>query len=286
LRFSREILPIGGRDNDWLRLTGDDQRQSEFDGVVAMRRLFLAAMMFGAASGAEAADLPFLRGSFTDGLTTSRAYWQGYYVGGQISYGSADSKLPSGVNADMQATFLPPVGQTYNWLPLGQAHTLNGGYGVFAGYNSQWEDVVVGLEANYIHGGFRGYSSSTGNTYNPDLSIATTTYSNAVVKNSDFGSLRIRAGYIMGCFLPYAYLGAGFGSQTIERSVSAVPGPQLPPWTADSKTKLVYGYSAGLGVDVMLVGGLFARAEYEYQRVTSNIETNINTVRLGVGYKF
>jgi opacity protein-like surface antigen len=36
----------------------------------------------------------------------------------------------------------------------------------------------------------------------------------------------------------------------------------------------------------MLVGGLFARAEYEYQRVTSNIETNINTVRLGVGYKF
>jgi len=36
----------------------------------------------------------------------------------------------------------------------------------------------------------------------------------------------------------------------------------------------------------MLVGGLFARAEYEYQRVTSNIETNINTVRVGLGYKF
>jgi len=27
-------------------------------------------------------------------------------------------------------------------------------------------------------------------------------------------------------------------------------------------------------------------AEYEYRRVTSDIETNINTVRAGLGYKF
>ena len=58
------------------------------------------------------------------------------------------------------------------------------------------------------------------------------------------------------------------------------------PTTAASKTKLVYGYSAGAGVDVMLVGGLFVRAEYEYRRVTSDIESNINTVRAGLGYKF
>jgi len=36
----------------------------------------------------------------------------------------------------------------------------------------------------------------------------------------------------------------------------------------------------------MLVGGLFARAEYEYRRITSNIESNLNTVRVGLGYKF
>lgn len=251
-----------------------------------MRRLLLAAVLLGAASGAEAADLPFLRGSFTDGLSTTRVVWQGYYVGGQADWGSIDSWVPTGTNGDMQSTFLPPVGVAYNWQPLGRAHSLNGGYGAFAGYNSQWEDVVVGLEANYIHGGFRAVSSSTGNTYNPDLSVASTTYSNAVLKVSDFGSLRVRAGYIMGCFLPYAYLGAGLGSQTVERSVSAVPGPLLPAWTADAKTKLVYGYSAGLGVDIMLVGGLFTRVEYEYQRVTSNIESSINTVRLGLGYKF
>jgi outer membrane immunogenic protein len=252
-----------------------------------MRRLLLAAVVFGSASGAQAADMPeFLRGSFTDGLTTTRAVWQGYYVGGQTDWGSIDSWVPAGINSDMQSTFLPPVGVTYNWRPLGRAHHLNGGLGAFAGYNSQWEDVVVGLEGNYIHGGFRANSNSTGYTYNPDLSVASTTHSNATVRISDFGSLRVRAGYIWGCALPYGFLGAGLGSQTVERSVSAVPGPQLPGWITDTKTKLVYGYSAGFGVDIMVAGGVFTRLEYEYQRVTADIDSSINTVRLGVGYRF
>ncbi len=36
----------------------------------------------------------------------------------------------------------------------------------------------------------------------------------------------------------------------------------------------------------MLYGGLFARAEWEYVRFTGPIDTNINTVRGGLGYKF
>ena len=48
-----------------------------------MRRILLAAVLFGAASCAEAADLsdlPILRGAFTDGLTSRPANWQGAYV--------------------------------------------------------------------------------------------------------------------------------------------------------------------------------------------------------------
>jgi len=48
----------------------------------------------------------------------------------------------------------------------------------------------------------------------------------------------------------------------------------------------VYGYSLGFGVDIMLTGGLFARVEYEYLRVTSNFESNVNGVHVGLGYKF
>ena len=39
-------------------------------------------------------------------------------------------------------------------------------------------------------------------------------------------------------------------------------------------------------IDVNLVGGLFLRAEWEYVRFTAATDTNINTVRAGLGYKF
>ena len=256
-----------------------------------MRRFLLVAVMCGAASVAQAADmpdLPFLRGSFTDGLSSARVNWQGFYVGGQASYGSTTSKLSPTANSDLLATFREPPGIDYARPLLPTPHTDTAGYGGYFGYNSQWEDVVLGVEANYIHDGIRSVSNVMGIVYNGDGSINSLTHSNAVLKLSDFGSLRIRGGYVMGCFLPYAFAGTGFGSQTIDRTVSVCPDPLTPPLptTAASKTKLVYGYSAGVGVDVMLVGGLFMRAEYEYRRVTSDIETNINTVRAGLGYKF
>jgi hypothetical protein len=83
-----------------------------------MRRFLLAGVMCGAVTTAQAADmpdLPILRGSYTDGLTTSRANWQGYYIGAQGSYGSATSKVPGSLNSDMQATFVPPPNVNYDW---------------------------------------------------------------------------------------------------------------------------------------------------------------------------
>jgi opacity protein-like surface antigen len=251
-----------------------------------MRRLIWAAAMVGMVSAAQAADmpeLPVLRGSFTDGLSMAGPNWQGYYIGGQGDYGTITSRVAPNINADIQGTW----GAGYPWQNLGDAHSTRGGYGAFAGYNGQWDDVVLGVEANYIHGGFKSTSSSSGRTYVGNVLVATADTS-AVVGISDFGSLRARAGYAWGCFLPYAFIGGGVGSQTVDRYASATPVPVLPPapTTFASKTKLVYGYSAGVGFDVMLVGGLFARAEYEFQRVTSDIESNVNTVRAGIGYKF
>ena len=56
-----------------------------------MRRFLLVAVVFGLASGAQAADMPdFLRGSLSDGLTTSRVNWGGFYLGGQAGYGTSN----------------------------------------------------------------------------------------------------------------------------------------------------------------------------------------------------
>ena len=68
-------------------------------------------------------------------------------------------------------------------------------------------------------------------------------------------------------------------------------GPTPPVCASLSATNalhnhLIYGYTAGLGVDVSLIGGLFLRAEWEYVRFTTTVDTRINTVRAGLGYKF
>lgn len=255
-----------------------------------MRRFLLAAAMFGAVCGAQAADmpdLPVLRGAFTDGLTTAKVNWQGVYIGGQAAYGSITSKPASTINSDLEGNFIAPPGFQYTRPPLGTAHGVHGGYGGFVGYNSQWDDVVLGIEGNYLHGGWRALTSATGVTYTTDfLHAAATMNSSALISLTDFGSARLRAGYVIGCFLPYVYGGLGLGSETVDRNVSASPPSVVVPLSGNTKNTLVYGYSLGAGVDVMLMAGFFLRAEYEYLRVTSTIESNVNSGRLGIGYKF
>jgi len=134
-----------------------------------MRRFLLAATVFGAVSGARAADLsdlPILRGAFTEGLTTSKVNWQGFYIGGQAGYGSADENF-NGSTANMaqallSTTLIDASMQVSQWnLGLGKNSARSSAYGAFTGYNWQWEDVVLGLEASYLLGSFGGSASAS-----------------------------------------------------------------------------------------------------------------------------
>jgi outer membrane immunogenic protein len=275
----------------------------------AMRRFLLAAVMIGTASCAQAADmpdLPILRGSYVDGLTTSRVNWQGFYVGGQGGYGSSDEKF-AGSNASMLATLLDhnviQQMQVSQWnLGLAGQSARSSAYGAFAGYNWQWDDVVVGLEASYVHGSFGGASRATKELVS-GLALSDTFFhevavdSSASISISDMATFRARAAYAWGCFLPYMFGGFALGKADIARSVTihdavsaTINGPFTPLATLNATdavhNHLIYGYTAGLGFDVNLVGGLFMRAEWEYVRFTSQVDTNINTVRAGLGYKF
>jgi opacity protein-like surface antigen len=284
-----------------------DGRFWEYDWSVAMRRLLLAVAIWGAMSAARAADLPdipILRG--TQGLTSAKVNWQGFYAGGQGGYGSSDESF-GGSTSDMVAALvqnlvIEQMGVSQWNLGLGKVSTRSAAYGGFTGYNSQWDDVILGVEASYLHGSFGGSTSaSQGGTSTAPLSdgqfhsvFATSSASIAI---SDMATFRGRAGYAWGCFLPYVFGGFALGKADINRSVriqdSAGPtefGPftNFAPLIANDGTSnhMVYGYSAGLGVDISLIGGLFMRAEWEYVRFTDNIEVNVNTVRAGLGYKF
>ena len=278
-----------------------------------MRKFLLAAVMLGAAAGAQAADmpdLPILRGGFTERLPTVN--WHGYYIGGQGGYGSSDEdfgRFPSTrplMAALLVGTPIEAQMGVSSWAPSpnsGKLSSRSGSGGVFAGYNSQWDDVVVGVEASYMHGKFGG-SISAADTRSSASALTdgyyhqVTATSQGTISIKDMATFRLRAGYAYECFLPYLFGGIALGNADISRSVSVLdvttPGPTTPPAlppvflsaAVAQHNHLLYGYSAGLGVDVNLIGGLFLRAEWEYVRFTAATEVNINTVRGGLGYKF
>jgi outer membrane immunogenic protein len=253
-----------------------------------MRRLLLAAMMFGAASGAQAADMPdFLRGSLPGGPAPT-VNWQGFYVGGQGSWGGSNMNFARG--NDNLSTGLLAYSQlsSIDEVPgLEKSSSTSAGFGAFAGYNWQWSDVVIGVEGSYLHQDLVGSSNPLPFRFLENGVPQIQSSSTATTEMKDFGSLRVRGGYAVGSFLPYLFGGLAGGRADIYRSVSMI-GDFEPLVTATSSQKdhFVYGYSFGTGLDVMLYAGLFMRLEYEYQRFTTTTDININTVRGGLGYKF
>lgn len=272
-----------------------------------MRGPLLAAVMCGLMTGAQAADLPdVLRGSFTDGLTVSHVNWEGFYLGGQAGYGTSNMNF-SGSTKTVAAHLMSGLEmeqeeQVSSWPIMGKVSVHGSGYGGFAGYNAQWDDVVLGVELSYLHGSFGGSQTDSMSrffTLSSGYTDGVTYEGTAKMAISDMGTLRARAGYAWGQFLPYAFGGVALGQADIIRTAH-IYGTQVNPKAAPGFTNvpfdlsatdaqyshLIYGYSAGLGVDVMLASCLFFRAEWEYVRFTSTIDTSINTVRAGLGYKF
>jgi opacity protein-like surface antigen len=107
------------------------------------------------------------------------------------------------------------------WQVLGSVDTTGRSWGGFVGYNSQWDDVIVGIDVHYNKAGFRGNApaspisrlvSAGGNTY------AVTVDGAASMRITDFGVARVRAGWIAGNFLPYATVGLAVGRADVSRS--------------------------------------------------------------------
>src|SRR4051812_10086413 len=119
-----------------------------------MRRFLLAAIILGAASSGHAADLPefpALRGSLPPGLSTTSRNWDGWYVGGQLSYSAEASDFSKSIVGLSNFIFRDSVLQqpTSQFGLLAKTTTQGTGFGGFVGRNFQWEDLVFGLEPNY-----------------------------------------------------------------------------------------------------------------------------------------
>ena len=276
-----------------------------------MRLVIASLVAIVSGHAALAADAPPF--SPVDIMPGSPSYfdWSGVYFGGQIGYASATID-PANASAShtgyiLRNTVLEAEAHVSQWTNLPATTSEGQSYGGFIGYNSQWDDVILGVEINYNRGALSGDAQGSiarnftaSDSYLYSVSVA----SQASVNIIDYATARFRAGYIMGRFLPYMMAGFAVGRADITRATtvtfSAVDSdpttaPDLPPIPSttqslsDSKKgALIYGFDVGAGVDVAITPNIFVRAEYEYIQFTQfqGITAGINTGKVGIGLKF
>jgi opacity protein-like surface antigen len=283
-----------------------------------MRRLLLAAVMFGTMAGAHAADMPdFLRGSLSGAPTPTRN-WAGWYAGGQVSeswentdYGSS---IVSMTNDLFRSTSLAGPASEFN--VLGRVNGQSPGFGAFVGRNYQYDDIVLGVEANYSY--LSRLATSTSASLGP-IQVAepglilpvgataadgVTLNGGAALQLRDEMTFRGRAGWAICDFLPYMFGGVAVGrmditrtvSSTVTRTVNFADGtsssfllPQFELSQTDAKSNaFAYGWTAGLGMEYMLWSNVFLRGEWEYIKFVAVQNTIVteNSVHAGIGYKF
>ena len=208
-----------------------------FDGSVAMRRLLLAAVMFGAASGAQAADMPdFLRGSIPAGPVTPTRNWDGWYAGGQVGYSSTNMDFSQSLVGLTNFIYRDSVleGPTSQLSTLTKPNPQGTGFGAFVGRNYQWDDLVFGVEANYnyINKLTGSSASSIGplqytfppgkfTPLNDTPTFTVTLNGKAAAQIKDAITFRGRAGWATGNFLPYMFGGLAVGRMDVERTVTS-----------------------------------------------------------------
>jgi outer membrane immunogenic protein len=249
--------------------------------MIATRLTVSALALLGLVHNVSAADYsePILRGAEVFAPAPATYFrWSGFYVGGQGGYSHADFTLGNGARAifDILGDSLPGNPDAAGSVPVVLKDSVGTtSYGGFIGYNWQWENVVIGLEGNYNRTSLKAASAESVPISPPNIGTGTLT---STAHLTDYGTVRARAGYIMGQFMPYAMVGLALGRADFSDSarfqytpvINGVAQPAVDITSiANQNGAIGYGFAAGAGLDVMLIGGIFLRGEYEFVQLNS-----------------
>jgi opacity protein-like surface antigen len=275
--------------------------------VMRLRSLLCGVVLIGMLGEASAADLSdtFLRGSQTV-VNMGPTRWDGFYFGGQVggAWSGTDfaNSTKSLVAFLLRNTTIENENKVSNWTTLGKYDANGASYGGFAGYQTQFDSAVVGIEANYNRTNLAMAASDsmsrqfvTSDGFNNGVTVVATSF----VRITDYGTLRLKGGYAIDCFMPYGFVGVALGRADVSRSATvtaqgtnATTGATYGPvtlTTTETKTgDFAYGYAAGLGVDYAVFQNFFVRGEYEYVNfgAFNDLKTHIHTARVAAGLKF
>jgi opacity protein-like surface antigen len=290
-----------------------------------MRWVIVALFVLNLAPRALAADLDILRGSEPVGPAFF-TNWSGFYAGGQFSFGNTNTDFSTATQPlianSLTQLQLENVASPSQWHVLGPASTHADGFGGFVGYNMQFQDLIIGVEGNYTHAPATMLASEMP-ILDRVVSVGSLPYlvnvtGSASLTTKDVGSLRVRAGYVVNNWLPYGFVGLALGRADYQ-ATSCVYGQQDPtnigaptgcgqtqsfvscataahpncvnfsiPNSAAKTDELIYGLSAGGGVDYAFTHNIFARGEFEWIQFApiAHIAASELNARIGLGLKF
>jgi outer membrane immunogenic protein len=265
--------------------------------------IWLALVPLERAVAADWPDDSFLRGSFVSGPVR----WDGVNFGAQIGvmnmntdFSHATSPIISQIltNSTLQDEAAPS-----EWSVLGKNSTKGRSYGAFLGYNVQWDEIVLGIDLAYNK--TSGLETSSSGSIERVVATSDGTVHDVTIdatssfKVVDYATMRFRAGYAFGQFLPYAVLGGAVGRVNYSNSATLTDsqtgsggGPPVlfGPVTQSSakENAIVAGFVGGLGVDVALAPNIFLRGEWEFVGFAKvgGITAGINTGRVALGVRF
>ena len=261
-----------------------------------------------------------LRGGFApySPPTSQRFGWAGLYVGGQIGYSSGNVNYGDSLHSMSEYLLrnLAIADQVSSMTTLPQESIRSRSFGAFIGYNWQVDsNLIIGAELNYSKLDLSSAASATTTgLINNDTGVAAGHHlyynvnvtGTASLRVKDYATVRARGGWQVDQFLPYAFIGGAVGradynvTDTVAFTTTDIPDVTTPPTTPltfapffDSKTDaksdaIIYGATAGLGVEVALLSNVFLRAEWEYIYFAPvhDIQVSINSGHVGIGLKF
>jgi outer membrane immunogenic protein len=257
---------------------------------------------------ALADDFDVLRGSQVPVGPATFTRWSGFYASGQLSYGDTEVNFARAtapiVGFSLRNTTVEQQAAPSEWQVLGRDANNAFGGGGFLGYNTQWQDLILGVEGNYTHTSFSATATSSPISRLVSVgNVATVTLSQGSghLDLTDYAELRGRAGYVVGNLLPYGFVGfvVGRGDYNVSATTDAtctIPNTNLtgecvgfPITSSDGRgNAFLYGGSVGVGLDWALSPNFFLRGEFEYILFSpiANIDVSIINARVGAGVKF
>lgn len=226
---------------------------------------YASILLLASASWVHAADLP---AEEVQPVMTAPFSWTGVYIGAVAGYGWGKFKSRNVAATHSLREEGDPLDHVKGWLVGGTV-----------GYNQQFDNVVVGLEADLAWTDADDHYVTNDPEFKGDVKY--------------LGTVKARVGYAVDRFLPFVTAGFAYGRTKLRATDNAVGIS-----ASDSKTQ--YGFVGGGGVEYAITDSVSLKGEYNYIQLSrkkhdvsdavffgsEDIKYQTHLLKVGVNYHF